>query len=323
MTTSDRRPGELPVLILAGPTGSGKTDVALSLARRRSAEIISADSRQVYQGLRAGTAKPEGAWVPTPQGRRYVVQGVPHHLLDHVPPTDPYTAGDFVREASTVLDDLQERGVPAIIVGGTGMYLRSLVRGLAPLPTGDPRLRQELSDRARREGRAALHGELSRVDPAAALAIPANNLQRVVRALEVYRLTGRRLSDLQREGTRAAPWDFVWCGLRWEPAAAQNRLEQRCRSMAEGIIAETKDLLAQGVPLSAPAFQSLGYREALAHGAGQISREEFEREFFKQTRLYAKRQWTWFRGEKELRWLDVRSPFHPEEAADGLQGQWV
>jgi tRNA dimethylallyltransferase len=310
-------------LILAGPTGSGKTDLALVLARRHSAEIISADSRQVYQGLRAGTAKPEGAWVPTPQGQRYAVQGVLHHLLDHVPPTDPYTAGDFVRESSAVLEDLQERGVPAIIVGGTGMYLRSLVRGLAPLPTGDLRLRAELAARAEREGRAALHGELSRVDPAAALNIPANNLQRVVRALEVYRLTGRRLSDLQREGTRAAPWDFVWCGLRWDSAAALGRLEQRCRSMAEGILTETKDLLARGVPPEAPAFQSLGYREALAHQAARISREEFDREFFKQTRLYAKRQWTWFRGEKELRWLEVRSPFHPEEAADGVQGYWV
>lgn len=303
VTPVPRHPGGRPILVIVGPTGVGKTDVAVEVARQIAGEVISADSRQVYQGLSVGTAKPVGDWAETAAGRRYLVKGVVHHLLDHVAPTETYTAGRFTREAKAVLEELSRRNVPAILVGGTGMYVRGLIRGLAALPERDPQLRKELTDRALREGRLALHKELSQVDPSAALAIPPNNIQRVIRALEVHKITGRPLSELQREGTHPAPWDFAWYGLRWDPALYSERLKQRCQSMVDGILAETHDLLAKGVPPTAPAFQSLGYREAIAYASGQISREEYHQEFEKQTHLYAKRQLTWFRGEPSVRWV--------------------
>jgi tRNA dimethylallyltransferase len=292
------------VIVIVGPTGVGKTEVALSVAGKIKAEIISADSRQVYQELSAGTAKPGGHWSPTPQGLRYIVGGVVHHLLDHVPPHEPYTAGRFTKEAVSVLADLTKRNVPAIIVGGTGLYLRALTRGLALLPPADLVFRKELLDRSKKDGRESLHRELSMVDPSAAQSIPANNIQRVIRALEVHSLTGRPLTELQKEGTLPAPWDFSWFGLRWEDAAQyQDRLKQRCESMAEGILSETSAMLSKGIPDTAPAFQSLGYREAIAHQSGHLSRAEFDERFLKLTRSYVKRQFTWFRGEPEIRWL--------------------
>ena len=144
----NRKPGGLPVIVIVGPTGVGKTDVALEVAKRLQGEVLSADSRQVYRGLQAGTAKPKGTWSTTQEGPRYVVQGVVHHLLDHVDPTETYTAGRFTWEAKAVLNEMSRRNVPAVIVGGTGLYFRSLVRGLALLPEGDPVLRKKLAHRA-------------------------------------------------------------------------------------------------------------------------------------------------------------------------------
>jgi tRNA dimethylallyltransferase len=300
----NRKPGGLPVIVIVGPTGVGKTDVALEVAKRLQGEVLSADSRQVYRGLQVGTAKPKGTWSTTQEGPRYVVQGVVHHLLDHVDPTETYTAGRFTREAKAVLNEMSRRNVPAVIVGGTGLYFRSLVRGLALLPEGDPVLRKKLAHRAEREGRSALHQELQKVDPLAAEAIPPNNIQRVIRALEVHTITGRPLSALQKEGTHPAPWDFAWFGLRMDPGLYEKRLKQRCLSMEEGILAETKALLGMGVLPSAPAFQALGYREAVSYLSGNISKTEFEQELYQQTHLYAKRQLTWFRGEPSILWLE-------------------
>lgn len=318
MSLSLQSPGNCPVFLIVGPTGSGKSEVAVEVARRLSGEVISVDSRQVYQGLNVGTAKPEGKWQSTPQGRRYVVQGIIHHLVDHVSPEEPYTAGRFTHEATAVLSELAGRKTPVVMVGGTGLYFRSLVRGLAPLPAGNPLLRKQFADRAEREGRESLHRELTLVDPTAALVIPPNNIQRVIRALEVHSITGRPLSELQKEGTHPSPWHYRWFGLRWDPNVYQERLKERCLGMEEGILAETRTLLSLGIPPSAPAFQSLGYREAMAQFKETLSREEFSRDFLKETRSYAKRQATWFRGEPAVRWLDIHTPFSAAKIAELL-----
>jgi tRNA dimethylallyltransferase len=309
---------KLPILLIVGPTGSGKSDVAVEVARRLAAEVISVDSRQVYRGLSIGTAKPEGEWIQTPQGPRFIVQGIVHHLIDHVSPAEPYTAGRFAQEASGVLTELVRREIPVVMVGGTGLYFRGLVRGLAPLPPGDPIIRKKLNNQASLGGREALHRELARVDPAAAHLIPPNNIQRVIRALEVYLITGRPLSDLQKEGTHPSPLDYLWFGLRWNPQIYDKRLKIRCAGMEEGILAETRTLLTSGIPLSAPAFQSLGYRDAMAHIKGDLSREAFSQCLYKQTRSYVKRQNTWFRSEPGITWLDVDSPFEPRKLAERL-----
>lgn len=299
----------LPVIIIAGPTGTGKSEVALALAKRISAEIISADSRQVYQHLSVGTAKPVGTW----RGEKYRVEGVVHHLVDHVAPAEAYTAGRFVREAGKIIQDLSGRGVPVVIVGGTGLYLRSLVRGLAPLPEANVGVRDRLAQQAQQEGRASLHGQLARIDPVSARSIPPNNIQRVIRALEVYELTGKTLSEIQRKETCPSPWTYKWFGIKMDPDRYIERLRTRCRSMEGGIVDETRALLAQGVSPSAPGFQSLGYAQAIRLLSGKMTIEDFSQELFKQTRLYAKRQMTWFRSEPSLRWLDPGPTHHMVE----------
>jgi tRNA dimethylallyltransferase len=289
--------------ILVGPTGTGKTERALHWAKTVGGEIISADSRQVYRRLRIGTGKPPGAWTDRAGRRVYLVEGVPHFLMDQLDPTDVYSAGRFAADADAVL---AAPGGPRMIVGGTGLYVKALVDGLAPLPPRNEALRHALMERAEREGRAALHAELERVDPAAAAKIPANNIARLLRALEVFQITGRPISVWQRESTHPSPRRFRWFGLRWDRDALRRRLEERCRRwLAEGMIEETRALLDDGVPPEAPAFAGVGYPLVIDHLAGRLSRAELEEKFLQATLRYVKRQNTWFRADPRIAWIDV------------------
>jgi tRNA dimethylallyltransferase len=308
--------------ILLGPTGSGKTAVALAWARRTDGEIISADSRQIYRRLSVGTAKPRGRWIRRARlpENAYEVEGVPHHLMDILEPTEVYSAGLFARQAEEILGLLSSSSTPALVVGGTGLYLRALTDGLAPLPSRDEALRNELLEKARQEGRAALHQDLARVDPAAAGAIPVNNIARVVRALEVFRLTGRPLSWWQKEKTRPSPFSFQWFGLQWPKDRLEKNLADRCRAMVRrGLLEETSALLEKGVSPSAPAFQALGYDLAVDRLKGRLSSDDFESRFIHQTRLYAKRQMTWFRANRRIRWLPVPDPLDPDALAEKIK----
>lgn len=300
------------VLVLMGATGVGKSDLALGVAKRLGAEVVSADSRQVYRGLSVGTAKPVGEWACG----RYVVDGVVHRLLDHVDPREIYTAGRFLREADEALVSLSSRNVPGIVVGGTGLYLRALTRGLAPLPERDLEVRAQWQEKAEKHGRGYLHEQLTKVDPDAARSIPPNNIQRVIRALEVFQLTGRPLSVLQKETTSPTHHRFFFVGLSPDPLWHREHLIARCRGMADGIVCETEKLLGEGVPADAPAFQSLGYREALQHLCGSLTRDQFIEEFTHQTFRYVKRQKTWFRSEPGVVWVSVRG----EEALGVVMG---
>ena len=246
-----------PVVIIAGPTGSGKTDVATALARPLKAEVVSADSRQVYRDLSAGTAKPRGAWSTVDGVNRYVSEGVVHHLVDFLAPEERYDAGRFARDAGAAIEDARARGRRVVVAGGTGLYLRALARGIAKLPRGDETLRGELADLAAREGRPALHARLAAVDPEAAAAIPPNNLQRVIRALEIYRLTGRPITHWHRTAGGRSPWPFRWFGLKWPPADYDDHLKRRCARLWPGLLEETRRLLAGNLSPAAPAFESL------------------------------------------------------------------
>jgi tRNA dimethylallyltransferase len=312
---ADRRPGGRPVVIVAGPTGSGKSELAAALARAVGGEVISADSRQIYRGLSAATAAPAGEWRETPEGPRYISEGVVHHLVGSVDPATFYSAGRFAREAAGILQDLARRNVPAVVAGGTGLYLRALTRGLADLPERDPALRRSLAEEARERGRPYLHGRLAALDPAAAREIPANNLQRVIRAMEIRLLTGVPISDA-RKRAGAPAWDFRWFGLRWAPEAYERRIAVRCRAMAPGLLAEVKALLDGGFPPTAPGLEAIGAREASDHLEGRTTRVAFEAALSLRTRRYAKRQRTWLRGETDVRWLDMAEPFDAEETAN-------
>lgn len=282
------------LLVVAGPTASGKTGLALEVAEILGAEIISADSRQVYRGLDIGTAKPSG----DERAR------VPHHLLDRVEPERKYSAGLFAREAAGIACSLALRGLVPLVCGGTGFYIRALLEPMFEEPEIDPEslrsLRQEHRERARIEGPSALHGELERVDPVSAARLHPNDFQRVSRALELYNLTGRRMSELhaERPGVRGT---FSACEVVLDPPAEilRERIVARTdRMIGEGWLDEVRALLDRGVSPCSPGFQSLGYREMAAAAIGQISLERARDEIVRLTWQYARRQRTWFRRLK-------------------------
>ena len=286
-----------PLVAIVGPTASGKSTLALRLARERSGEIVSCDSLQVYRGLDIGSAK------PTAEERA----AVPHHLLDVADPDAPFSAAEYARVARAALRGIASRGRLAIVAGGTGLYLRALLQGLFEGPSRDDALRRRLEGLANRFGDARLHRLLARVDPVAAARIRPRDRLRIVRALEVYRATGRPISDQQREG--ASPLrgfrPFV-VGLDPGRAALRKAVEARTRTMvAQGLIDEVRGLLSGGFGPELRPLRSIGYRQAVAVVRGEMTLEEVDNAIVTETMRFAKRQRTWFRHQQpDVRWFE-------------------
>jgi tRNA dimethylallyltransferase len=290
-----------PLLSIVGPTASGKTERGLQLAREQNGEIISVDSRQVYHLLSVGTAKPKGQW----EKGMYHVEGIPYHLVDFWDPAQTFTAADFVRCAHEKIAEIETRGKKPILVGGTGLYFKTLTEGLAPLPTRDDTLRDELKAIADSKGRAYLHAELARVDPVAAAKIPANNIQRLIRALEVFRLTGKPISEWHQEHQSRPPQGpkLEMIGIDLSREELHRRIEQRCAQMLkDGLITETEALLQKGYAPDCPALTGLGYPRVIAYLSDLLSREQLLEKLILDTKQYAKRQKTWFRNQCEVQW---------------------
>jgi tRNA dimethylallyltransferase len=292
------------VIVLTGPTGSGKSAAALALAARWPLEIVSVDSAQVYRGMDIGTAK------PTPAERA----AVPHHLIDIRDPAESYSAGDFVREALAAIESIHARGRVPLLVGGTMLYLRALLKGLAALPAASPERRALLDARARELGWPALHAELARVDPAAASRIHPNDPQRIQRALEVYEASGRPISEWQR-ATVGTEERFEWLRLALLPAtraALHERLARRFEVMlAAGLYAEVAALHARGDLSAAHAsVRCVGYRQLWACFTDGVPLATAAAAAVQATCQLAKRQMTWLRADAGLRF------FNPEVAAD-------
>jgi len=284
-------------ILLMGPTGAGKTDAALALAARLPLEIVSVDSAMVYRGLDIGTAKPDAA----------ARARVPHHLIDIRDPAERYSVAEFVRDATQAISAVAARGRSALLVGGTMLYFRALQSGLAALPAADQGLRAELALRARAEGWPALHAELARVDPAAAARIRPNDAQRIQRALEVYRLTGRPLSEAQRQDLKgAAGGGFLKLVLAPpERATLSARLEARFDAMlAAGLLAEVEALKRRGdLDAELPALRAVGYRQLWAHLEGACDLRTARELAIRATRQLAKRQYTWLKSEPAAEWV--------------------
>jgi len=288
----------LPVFVLTGPTGVGKSDWAIRLAREAPVEIVSVDSALVYRGLDIGSAKPP----------RVLRERIPHHLIDICEPTESYSAGRFVVDATACIAQIHARRHVPLLVGGTMLYIRALLYGLAPMPQGSPEVRAQLDERAVQEGWPALHAELRRVDPEAAARIAALDSQRIQRALEVYYATGRPISELQRAtvspiaGLRLKYWVLA----PTERTVLYERLSRRFLSMmAAGFLDEVKGLRQRGeLTARHPSMRSVGYRQLWAHLDGEYGLEEAEQRGIFATRQLAKRQLTWLRAEKTARWLD-------------------
>lgn len=284
------------IVIISGPTASGKSSLAVELALAFDAEVISADSMQVYRLMDIGTAK------PTAEERR----GVPHHIIDVVYPDEEYTAARFRTDASNKIKEIGGRGRLAIVAGGTGLYMKALTQGLFPGPEADPGLRQELLEVASTRGRPALHEMLRKVDPEGAAFIHPNNLNRVIRAIEVYELSGRPISALQEEHSFAeAPYECLKVGLDVEREALYAGIDRRVdRMMEDGLLEETKSLLSQGYRYDLKPMRGLGYKEMCDFLAGSCRLEEAVEFVKRNTRHYAKRQLTWFRKDNSIRWFD-------------------
>jgi tRNA dimethylallyltransferase len=280
-----------------GPTGAGKTDLALELAERLSAEIVSVDSAMVYRGLDIGTAKPS----------RQVRERIPHHLVDVLDPAESYSAGLFLSDAVQAIGLIHARGRISLLVGGTMLYFHTLLNGLARLPSADMKVRRELDARLASEGSAALHAELRRLDPEAANRIHPNDPQRIQRALEVHRLTGRPISALQRE--RRLPLSGMRVrsfAMSPEKQELQARIAHRFEEMiGAGLLEEVRRLHDRGdLTPDKPAVRAVGYRQLWRHLDGTVTLEEAIRDAIVATRRLAKRQMTWLRALPEVRWLN-------------------
>jgi len=318
------------LIVLFGPTATGKTKVAIELAKRINGEIISADSMQVYRGMDIGTAK------PTLEER----QGIPHHLIDIRDPDETWTVSDFVSEVKKLKSEIVKKGKVPIIVGGTGLYLWALLLGFSfPITPADKELRRRL------EGVPAdqLYARLSAVDPKAAEKIHPHDKKRIMRALEVYELTGRPITELQKKNVAAAfsakggsasggrpPLNgdlkvaatfsnpkYLLIGLNLPRAQLYERINQRVDSMIEkGLIEEVRSLLAKGYSKELPSFQALGYKEVVDYLFGKWTREQMVEELKKRTRNFARRQMTWFRRFSPVYWVEAN--LSPNELVDKI-----
>ena len=296
------------LICIVGPTGVGKTGMALELAGRWGGEIISADSMQVYRYMDIGTAK------PTAEERARI----PHHLLDVVDPDEPFDASRYIELAHGAINRLHRQGKPVFIVGGTGLYVRALLGGLIDGPGADEVLRRELKAEMKRFGREYLHERLRASDPRAAARIHPHDGIRIVRALEVLELTGRSIVDHQQEHLfREARYEALRIGLELDRQRLNDRIDRRAEKMvADGFAQEVCRLLDMGYGESLKSMQSLGYRHMASFLAGRQSLEEAIRLIKRDTRLYAKRQMTWFSADRQIEWLGPTDI----EAASGRVG---
>lgn len=300
----------LPLIIVTGPTAVGKTGLSVELARAVGGEIISADSMQVYRHMDIGSAK----------ATREEMAGVPHHLIDILEPTQEFNAAIFKRMASEALAGIYERGHVPVVAGGTGFYIQALVYDIEfTRHPSDPGLRRELEREAAERGCESVHERLEQVDPAAARQIHANNVKRVIRAIEFYEKTGRRISDHnQAERRKESPFRFFYYVLNRDREILYERIDRRVDEMMRlGLLKEVETLAGMGCTRGMTSMQGLGYKELLDYLEGRCSLEEAVCTIKRDTRHFAKRQITWFKRERDVRWLQLDGSSHERERALG------
>lgn len=287
-----------PLIILTGPTAVGKTALSIRLAKAIGGEIISADSMQVYRGMDIGSAKIT----------KEEMMGVPHHLIDVLEPSEEFNVTVFQTMAKAAVEEIYSRGHIPIVAGGTGFYIQALLNDIDFAETGeDPSIRRELERIAKEKGAEYLHGLLLTVDPESAKQIHANNVKRVIRAIEFYRQTGERISEHnKREREKKSPYDFLYFVVNTDRDLLYQRIDKRVDDMVEqGLVDEVKKLKDSGCTKDMVSMQGLGYKEILDYLQGEYSLEEALYLLKRDTRHFAKRQITWFKREKDVRWLNL------------------
>ncbi len=301
----------LPVIVIAGPTAIGKTAVAIELARSIDAEIISADSRQIYRLLDIGTGKPTTE----------ELAAAPHHFIDILDPRQEYSAGQFSRAARARVDEIRSRGKNVIVAGGSGMYIEAFLYGFFAAEIRDKKLQLRLKKRAQSEGSEALYRELQQVDPERASELHAEDAHRIVRALEVFLSSGMKLSELRKQPRVPAPFSFQLFGLY--PAERQelyDKISLRVDHMlVQGLLDEVRSLLAQGISPLCNAMLTVGYREPLQWLRGGYTYPEMVEKIKQHSRNYAKKQLTWFRRYREMNWIAVQAGETPHSVAAKIE----
>jgi len=299
------------LVVLSGPTGVGKTSLAVALAQRFGAEIISADSMQIYRYMDIGTAKPTSAEKAK----------VKHHLVDVVDPDQDFDVAAYLALARPLISELHDHGIPILVAGGTGFYLRSLIRGLFDGPASDPAIRARLKEEARASSKETLHARLAQVDPDAAARLHPNDLFRVIRALEVFELTGRPISSFQIEHNLAEnPYQVLFCALTLPREELYRRIEVRTGQMLDaGLVEEVRGLLDRGYTPDLNPLKSIGYKQIVEFFAGTMDLDQTKTEIIRMTKRYAKRQMTWLRSQPDIH----RFSYGDDEAVmDKVSGFW-
>jgi len=294
---------DIPLVIIQGPTAVGKSEIAFELAKRFGLEIINADSMQVYRGMDIGSAK------PSLKERRDVI----HHLIDIKEPDEEFSAAQFKKEAEKIIVALAHQSTHALVVGGTGFYIRALTKGLFPAPSADWTLRKELKEKEKTHGKWHLYQELQKIDMEAASNIHPNDTFRIIRAIEVFYLTGKPISEQQKNHRFKHTYFNVFkIGLLRERSDIYRRIEERVDQMIQrGLADEIKQLLNRGYPSTMKPFQSLGYKQMLSFIHGELSLGEAAALIKRHTKRYARRQLTWFRNDPEIEWYHL-----PEQSSE-------
>ena len=284
------------IICVVGPTASGKTGYAISLAKKMNGEVVSCDSMQIYQQMTIGTAKPT----------KEEMQGIPHHMMDIVSPKTNYSVAEFVTDAKRSIDDILARGKVPILCGGTGLYIDSLLNGICfDDDVCDEVYRDELKVLAEQEGNEAVHALLREADPKAAEEIHPNNVKRVIRTLEIIKTTGKTKEEYDRDSRGEPCYDTTIYGMEWEREELYRRIDLRVDTMIEqGLVEEVKSLLNYGIPKDSTAMQAIGYKELIAYLEGDCTLEKAIEIIKRETRRYAKRQLTWFRRNKDIIWVN-------------------
>ncbi len=285
------------IIAVAGPTASGKTALAVEIAKAVGGEIVSCDSMQIYKGLSIGTAKPDAD----------EMQGIPHQMLDFVEPERRYSVADFVEDARACIDDILRRGKIPVIAGGTGLYMDSVLNNISFADfDSDPNFREEMQRKAETEGNDAVHALLQKADPEAAEKIHPNNVRRVIRALEVCKVTGKTFTQVNLESVRDAVYDALIIGIDRDREQLYERINLRVDIMLEkGLLAEVKELWEKGIGADTTAMQAIGYKELIQYLEGRCSYDDAVEKIKMESRRYAKRQLTWFRRNPDIVWFNA------------------
>lgn len=286
------------IIVIGGPTATGKTKLSIEIAKKYNGEIISADSVQIYKKLDIGSAKPT----------KDEMSGIPHHMIDILEPTETFSVADFVARAKILIEDISSRGGLPIIVGGTGLYISSLINNVSFAEAdNDLSLRDELNKKAEKIGALALHDELAKIDAVSALNIHPNNVKRVIRALEIYYLTGKTMTQHNEVSMLIpSPYDAKMYALTAERELIYERINKRVDIMVDnGLFCEVEALLKSGVTKDMQSMQGIGYKEVVSYFEGELSKEDAINAIKQNSRRYAKRQLTWFRRDERYIWLDI------------------